>query len=161
MDRDEFGERVREYERLMYSVAFAVLRNETDACDAMGDGILRAYSRLNELRDVTVFKTWILRIVHNTAVDMIRKRHDTVCLEEAAQIPMHDCENAEEKLVLREAVNRLKLPYRTAVTLFYYEDLPTESIARIMSVPTVTVRQYLYRARKQLKEMLSEEDFHR
>ena len=161
MEREEFGERIRECERLMYSVAYSVLRNETDACDAVGEGILRAYARLNDLRDVTLFKTWVLRIVHNTAVDMIRKRHDTVTLEEAAEIPTQDTGNVEEKLVLREAVNSLKLPYRTAVTLFYYEDLPTESIARIMGIPSVTVRQYLHRARKQLKEILNKEEFHR
>ena len=60
-------------------------------------------------------------------------------------------------MALRDAVNQLKLPYRTAVTLFYYDDLPTESIGRIMGVPTVTVRQYLHRGRKQLKEILKED----
>lgn len=159
MEKEEFGERVRELERLMYSVAYSVLRNETDAADAVGDGILKAWIRLDELRDVSVFRTWILRIVHNAAVDRIRRRHDTGTLEEAEGIPSADSENMEEKLVLRDAVSRLKLPYRTAVTLFYYDDLPTETIGRIMGVPTVTVRQYLHRGRKLLKEMLEEEDF--
>ena len=156
MDKEEVGERVLELEWLMYSVAYSVLRNREDACDAVGDGILKAGTRLDELRDMTVFRTWILRIIHNTAVDMIRRRHDTVDLEEAAQIPSGENENLAEKMALRDAVNRLKLPYRTAVTLFYYDDLPTESIGRIMGVPTVTVRQYLYRGRKLLKEMLKE-----
>lgn len=157
MDKEEFGERVREMEKLMYSVAYSVLRNEADACDAVGDGILKAWTRLSELRDESVFRTWILRIIHNTAVDMIRRRHDTVDLEEAAQIPSVENDNLAEKLALRDAVNQLKLPYRTAVTLFYYDDLPTESIGRIMGVPTVTVRQYLHRGRKQLKEILKED----
>ena len=42
MEKEEFGERVRELERLMVSVAYSVLRNETDAADAVGDGILKA-----------------------------------------------------------------------------------------------------------------------
>ena len=154
MDKEEFGERVLELERLMYSVAYSVLRNREDACDAVGDGILKAWARLDELRDVSVFRTWILRIVRNAAVDRLRREHDTVDLEEAEQIPSAEHENTEERMVLRDAVNRLKLPYRTAVTLFYYDDLPAESIGRIMGVPTVTVRQYLYRGRKLLKEML-------
>ena len=159
MEREEFGERVHELERLMYSVAYSVLRNEADACDAVGESILKAWMRADDLRDISLFRTWILRIVHNTSVDMIRQRRDAAGLEEAEQIPAEERESTEDRMVLRNAVNRLKLPYRTAVTLFYYDDLPTESIGKIMGIPAVTVRQYLYRGRKQLKEMLNQEDF--
>lgn len=63
----------------------------------------------------------------------------------------------ETKLALKEAVESLKQPYRTVITLFYYEDLPINEISKITNTTTISVKQQLSRARKQLREILRED----
>ena len=57
---------------------------------------------------------------------------------------------------LQEAVKSLKQPYRTVITLYYYEDFSIAQIAKITDTSMVTVKQRLFRARKQLREILKE-----
>lgn len=164
IDKDEFCERIDTLQNAMYSLAYSIVKNEEDACDVVGEAILRAYSSLDQLWNPRAFKTWVLRIVHNTAVDYLRKQSHLVDVEDIeiyAERSEEETVDAASRLLLREAVDGLKQPYRTIVTLFYYEGLPTAKIAQITGVSVVTVRKQLFRARKQLRERLKQEDFTR
>ena len=68
------------------------------------------------------------------------------------------CENEmATRLTVKNAVDRLKQPYRTVVVLFYYENLSVSKIAQITGANVVSVRQQLSRARKMLRETLKED----
>ena len=144
----------------MYTLAFSILKNENDAVDIMQEAILKAYCNMDNLQDKKKFKSWILSIVHNTAIDFLRKHRETVDIEDqwgiSAPEPPIDM---AAKLTVWEAVQKLKLPYQTVVILFYYDNLPIQKISEITSTPAVTVRQQLFRARKMLAKLLNKEDF--
>ena len=72
-DKDAFCEHIRLCENAMYSLAFSIVRNDSDAGEIISESIYRAYKNLDTLKNENSFKPWILRIVHNTAVEMIRK----------------------------------------------------------------------------------------
>ena len=158
IDKDTFCEHIRLCENAMYSLAFSVVRNEADAEEIISESIYRAYSKSDTLKNEKSFKPWILRIVHNTAVEMIRKNSKIIPFSEIPDMP---CDNAEKditaSLTLRNAVNGLKQPYRTVVVLFYYENLSVSEIAQITSSNIVAVKQQLSRARKMLREILKED----
>ena len=161
ISKAEFCTKIKQYENAMYAVAYSILKNEHDAGDAIGEAILKAYSRLDSLKNPDAFKAWILRIVHNEAVELIRKNTPSVDIEEAHQIPSTDTESKRtEKLDLREAVESLPQPYRTVITLYYYESMPMPDIAEITSSTLVAVRQQLSRGRKMLRQMLKEDFLH-
>ena len=82
MDRDDFFFFLRICERAMYSLALSVLRNEEDASDAISESVYRAYKNIDTLKNDSSFKPWILRIVHNTAVEMIRKNENITPVDE-------------------------------------------------------------------------------
>lgn len=158
--KDEFCIGIRQAERAMYSLAFSIVRNEQDACDVISESILRAYSRLDTLKNDHAFRAWILRIVHNTAIEMIRKKADTVDIDACTDIAdTRKNVDITTKLTLLDAIEKLQQPYRTAVILFYYEDLSVAEIASTTGTSVVAVRQHLSRARKQLKQLLKKEDF--
>ena len=90
MDKDEFCEQIRLYEKSMYYVAMSVVRNEADAGDVISEAIYRAYKSLPALKHKRFFKAWILRIVHNTAVEWIRKNARLV------QMIISDSSNPEQ-----------------------------------------------------------------
>ena len=159
-EKEFFCECIRQHEKSMYALAFSILKNENDAADIMQEAILKAYCNMDNLRDKKKFKSWILSIVHNTAIEFLRKHRETVDIEDqwgiSAPEPPIDM---AAKLTVWEAVQKLKPPYRTVVVLFYYDNLSIQKISDITSTSAVTVRQQLSRARKMLAKLLSKEDF--
>lgn len=157
----EFCTYIKEYEHAMYSVAYSIVGNEHDASDAIGEAIVKAYSKLDSLRNPKAFKSWILRIVHNEAVELIRRNIPSVDLEAAYNLTDSDTESRRaEKLDLREAVKTLPQPYRTVITLYYYEGMPMEDIAHVTISTPLAVRQQISRGRKMLRQMLKEDFLH-
>lgn len=159
-EKEEFCERVRQCEGSMYKLALGILRNESDAEDVMQDAILKAYCNLQQLKDWNKFKAWILSIVHNTAIEYIRKQKDMVDIgEESLFVAPESTDDMAIKLTVWEAVQKLKLPYRTIVILFYYEDYSIRQIADITDTHVNTIKKQLSRGRKMLAQLLHKEDF--
>ncbi|MGN0489304.1 MAG: RNA polymerase sigma factor [Ruminococcus sp.] len=157
-DKDAFCEHIRLCEKAMYSLAYSIAKNDSDAGEIISESIYRAYKNLDTLKSEKSFKPWILRIVHNTAVETIRKNSKIIPMEETPDIPGDSPENdITTRFTVREAVNSLKQPYRTVVVLFYYENLSISKIAQITSTNTVTAKKQLSRARKMLRETLKED----
>lgn len=157
INKDTFCEQIRLQEKAMYSLAFSVVRNEADAADVIGEAILRAYRNMDTLKDIKAFRSWILRIVHNTSVDFIRKNSKVIPLDEVEIVENNNENNFINSLSLKEAINSLNQPYRAVIVLYYYENLSTSQIAKITDTTIVTVKQRLSRARKQLRELLKED----
>lgn len=157
LSKDEFCEYIKEYENSMYSVAFSILKNDADAGEAISEAVYRGYKNLNSLKNKKSFKPWILRIVHNTSLELIRKNARIIPFETIDENIPCDSGDATEKLTLREAVEKIKQPYRTVIILFYYEDLTTSQIAHVTNTNVAAVKKQLSRARKMLFEILKED----
>lgn len=157
-DKNEFCENIRLYEKSMYSLAFSIVKNDADAAEVISESILRAYKNIQTLKKADSFKPWILRIIHNTAVEMIRKNSKIIPIDELYNAVQESNENEiATNLTLKSAVEQLRQPYRTVVVLFYYENLSVSKIAQITDSNAVTVKQQLSRARKMLREALKED----
>src|SRR5437868_10344681 len=77
-DADLFYELVRPYERRVYSAAFAILRNSSDAEDAAQEAILKAFRHIRQFREEARFSTWLIQIAVNEARMRRRKNHADV-----------------------------------------------------------------------------------
>ena len=144
----------------MYAVAYSILRNDHDAADAIGESILRAYSTLDSLKNEKAFKPWLLKIIHNTCLEIIRKQKITLDIDE--QYDLADEKASEDhstRLALRQAVESLKQPYRTVVVLYYYENMSIKEISLISGDSVQAVKKQLSRAREMLKNIIRKEDF--
>lgn len=98
-----------------------------------------------------------MKIVHNLAVDYIRKNTKIISLDDI-EISDDGVENEIIKTVsLRKAVESLGCPYRIVIILYYYENLPIAQIAAVTNTTVIAVKQRLSRGRKQLREILKEE----
>ena len=82
IDKDTFCEQIRLHEKAMYYLAFSLVQNEADAADVIGEAILRAYKNIDGLKSEKAFKPWLLKIIHNTAVEYIRKNAKTISSQE-------------------------------------------------------------------------------
>lgn len=156
IDKDSFCRLIKQNEKTMYSVAFSILSNESDAADAISESIYRAYKNLDTLNNIYSFKPWLLRIVRNCAVELVRSNKKLLSIDDF-EIEESSSENEiVTALTLRKAVDQLKQPYREVVVLFYFEDLTIAQISKITGTSVVTAKQQLSRARKMLREMLME-----
>jgi RNA polymerase sigma-70 factor (ECF subfamily) len=134
-----------------------------DAEDVSQDAFLRAFHRLERFRGEAPFRSWLLRIAHNAALDHLRRRRperlDEAMLEgsvdESAQRP------PAETLERRERIDRLERklrglsgPHRAVLVLRDVEGLTYEEIATLTDAPVGTVKGRLHRARREFIEML-------
>ena len=159
-EKEYFCECIRECEKGMYTLAFGILKNEEDAADVLQDAILKAYCNLDALRDRKKFRSWMLSIVHNTAIEFLKKQRPTVDIEEQWELAEPEAAvDTAARLTLWEAVEKLKLPYRTVIILFYYQDCSVRQISAITETSESAVRQQLTRGRKLLAQLLNREDF--
>ena len=156
IDKDTFCRLVRQNERAMYSVSFSILSNESDAADAISEALYRAYKNLDTLKNEYAFKPWILRIVRNCAVELVRSNKNLLSIDDVEVEESSGENDIVTALTLRKAVEQLKQPYKEVVVLYYYEDLSIAQISKITGASVVTTKQQLSRARKMLRDMLME-----
>ena len=159
-EKELFCQNIRQCEKGMYVLAKGIVKNDTDVADVMQEAILKAYSNFDSLKDKTKFKPWILRIVHNAAIDFIKKQREIVDSDSFEYISMDEPTiDKETKLTVWEAVQKLKFPYQTVIILFYYNGYSAEQISEVTSTSVVNIRQQLSRGRKMLANLLNKEDF--
>lgn len=151
MEDTWFCRSVRERERSMFRLAWAMLRNEADCEDAVQSAILKAYEALPTLRDKNAFGSWLLRILQRECLQLLKKRPQTLPLEE---VPEPSWEDVPASGDLRAAFDRLPAKERGALVLFYYENMSVRDIARLMDASAGTVRSWLAGGRSHLKDLL-------
>src|SRR5271165_5954062 len=73
-ERAALDELFRRYRQPAYRVAFRLLGNEADALDAVQEGFVKALTHLAGFQGRSSFKTWLLRVISNAALDLGRQR---------------------------------------------------------------------------------------
>ena len=112
-----FCDNIKDLENGMYRLSYSILRNETDAQDAVQEAIYRSYKNLEFLKDKRKFKSWIYKIITNTSFEMLKNKKDYLDIEQ--ENVQEDKIDIDTNLTLWNAVQGLEQPYRTTITLFY------------------------------------------
>jgi len=158
---------VREHARLVYRIAYSVLRNHHDAEDATQEAFIRALRYKRKLEGVQDPKMWLARIAWRVAVDWDKrrgKRNSEVPLSEAesenAILELRSQLSSAEEITLgnelavlfASLVEALPGSLRDALKLSTVEELTPAEIAKILGTSEASVRSRLFRARQVLKE---------
>lgn len=152
MDKDKFIEEIKLNKKQMYMVAFSILQNHEDAEDVVQEALLAAYEKLYTLKREDRFRSWMMRIVVNQAKMHIRKGGGIVYVESTEKISGHYTEDRHEDIW--EIVLSLKSSLSTVVILYYAQGYGVSEIAKIMGIPSGTVKSRLSKARDILKKEL-------
>ena len=137
----------------MYRLAYTYVRNEEDALDIVQDSVYKAIKYSGRVRQEAHIRTWLWRIVMNTAVDFIRKNSREIATDETHETGREDVYQDFDTL---EALEILDEREKTIVVLRFFEDLKLDDIARILNENTSTVKTVLYRSLKKLRVRLTE-----
>ncbi len=140
-----------------------------EAEDLAQDVFLRAYRALPAFRGASSFRTWLYRIARNHCLSELRKgerRAPHLSIEEEGDEKVHALlpeppegleaaiEKKEVRRRVRALVDRLPDSYRTALTLFYLNELKYDEVADTMEIPLGTVKTLIHRARLRLRDLV-------
>jgi RNA polymerase sigma-70 factor (ECF subfamily) len=147
------------YQDMVYGLALARTGSRTDADDVFQEVFLAYYQSGKVFRDEEHRKAWLLRTTVNQSrrVTASSWRRKTVPLSEREDTPVQFREPEENRVW--EALQALAEDYRLPIYLFYFQELPTQEIAKILAIRPGAVRMRLTRGREQLREKLKGEIF--
>lgn len=152
-----FGTLIEKEQEYLYRMAFLYVREEADALDVVQDSIIKAYKSVKNLREPEHFRTWLTKILINTAQDTLRRRKVTVPLEEELGCPAKEAMAPEERLDLYQALEALPEKYQNVIKLKYLDGYTIREISAMTGMPEGTVSVYLRRAIGQLRIILKED----
>lgn len=170
-----FANIVQQTEGLVAQIVFKMIPNPEDRKDIAQDIYLKAFHHLKGFKFQARLSTWIGQIAYNTCLNYLEKRklvlpdntaedqdaHDTA-LELLSTTTLQTLRNdAEQTLaqkeraaILQKAIHRLSPIHKTLISLYHQEELSYAEIGQITTLPEGTVKNYLFRARKALKDDL-------
>jgi RNA polymerase sigma-70 factor (ECF subfamily) len=168
--RGALEELFRRYRQPAYRVAFRLLGNEADALDAVQEGFVKALTHLHGFQGRSSFKTWLLRVVSNAALDLGRQRgrRETVSLDATrasdGQVPQllaedeagRRLEQADLRRLLDQALATLSEVQRQTFVLYADGELSYREVAEATGTSIGTVMSRLFYARQKLRAYLSE-----
>ncbi|MFJ8088956.1 sigma-70 family RNA polymerase sigma factor [Lysinibacillus sp. NPDC095746] len=147
-DEDAFLHLIKQYEQTMYRMAFACLRNEHDAIEAIQEATYRSLKKIHTIKEPDYFSTWLVRILLNICHDM-RERSRRLELQE--DIEISDNAPNYERFEMTDIITKLPKEQQELIFLKYFQDYKNQDIARLQNVPEGTVKSRLHAALKKLK----------
>ncbi|MBD0841047.1 RNA polymerase sigma factor SigM [Streptomyces sp. TRM68416] len=165
-DPDAFGEIVRRHRDRLWAVALRTLGDREEAADAVQDALVSAYRAAHTFRGQSAVTTWLHRITVNACLDRARKAasrktspvDDTERLEQLLEPHEEASAPAERNDLHRqllEALGTLPPDQRAALVLVDMQGYPVAEAARVLDVPTGTVKSRCARGRARLLPLLA------
>lgn len=141
------------YEDVMYRTAFAYLKNEHDAIEAIQETTYRSLKKIHTLKEPRYVGTWLVRILLNVCHDM-HKRKNRLELRETLEVEGQYYDSP--KLEIVEAISQLPHEQQQLIYLKYYHDMKNTEIASAQNIPEGTVKSRLHTALRKLRLYFSE-----
>jgi RNA polymerase sigma-70 factor (ECF subfamily) len=163
-DHRAFAEFVDKYKEMVFLCCRTLGLGDDEADDVASETFMAAYSNIRRYRGQAELGTWLWRIAYCQGVNYLRKRRrksqflaepDEQIADSKKHEPSATAQGKETGEVVWEAVERLPRLWAVATVLFYREEKSVKEIAKIMRVRQNTVKTYLFRSRKRLKELLA------
>ena len=164
-DKEAFRQVVRQYQRMVFSLALKMLCNEEEAKDTVQDTFVRVWQNIVEYDTAKSFVTWIYTIATRLCLDRIKAKKHTATMPEdvdalarfAADTDSQvNLENSEWVAIVRLLASRLSDKQKTVFTLCQLEGLDTDEVQRITGLDATQIKSNLYVARQTIRKQLTE-----
>ena len=168
-NREALEELFSRHRRRLYNTAFRVLRNPADAEDALQEGLLSAFRKLDTFEGRSQFSTWLTRIVFNAAAMQMRRRRPEIVasiddepasgqqpwahrIPDQRRNPEEIYAQLERRQIVRQCLQSLPPPYRHAMRLCVVQGLNVREAAEALGIPIGTLKNHLHRAKLRFKQ---------
>lgn len=155
---------IQKYGKRLYGLCLTLCANSCDADDLYQDTWLKVVKNITQYDANQEFEPWLTRICVNTYRNSLRRlirspifngftsEEEKTAVLEQAPAPV-----ASDYSALHASINQLPAKLRITVILFYFQDMDIIAVAQVLSIPPGTVKSRLNKARKLLKEVLTDE----
>lgn len=157
---------VKQYEKLVFFVINRLVRHVQDKEDICQEVFIKVHQSLHKFQFQSKLSTWIARIAYLTAVDHLKKSKAAYQADYPENIDdYHFTEDSPEAEFIKKdtaayvnlLIEQMPLQYRTVLTLYHINEFTCPEIEQITGIPAGTVKSYLFRGRKLLKEKIEKD----
>ena len=152
-DEQAFLQLMNLHKEALYRTAFAFLKNEHDAIEAIQEVTFRAYQKIHTVKEAQYMKTWLIRIMMNYCQDQLKKKKRFIS-NEGLQEKGYEPDNYA--MEIEEAMAALPEKDRQLIHLKYFQNTKIKEIADIENIPEGTVKSRLHKALKSLQNFMTE-----
>jgi len=157
---------IEKYQRLVSHIVFRMVSNTADREDICQDIFLKVYQNVAGFRFECKMSTWIAKIAYHACINHLQKKkiplfrngspEDKSFADISGENKPPDAFTEERDIAsrLQAEIDKLDPPFRTILTLYHVDEMSYAEIGKIMDLPEGTVKSYLFRARKRLRERL-------
>jgi RNA polymerase sigma-70 factor (ECF subfamily) len=157
-----FRQLVERHHPLAFSAVRTVMGDRDDVEDVVQDVFIKVYRALATFRTDSRFSTWLYRIARNEAISHVRKKtmsgppiEETVLESPESSRPDQQYQVREEQSLMSRYLEQLEENYRTVLELRYLGERSYQEISEAMELPIGTVKSYIYRAKAELKRIMT------
>ena len=151
MTGDEFSERIIGMMQTLYRVSYSQLPQSCDRDDAVQECLYKAWKKRRQLKDERTMQTWVIRILINECRNIQKRSGRELALDELPEREAPPSADHELHDALLEIDEKLRLP----MLLHYIEGYSTNEVAKILRLPSGTVKSRMSRARRELQKILN------
>lgn len=169
-DSNAFKIIISQTKGLVIQIIYKMISNQEDREDIVQEVYLKVYNKLSSFRFNSKLSTWIGTIAYNTCINHLEKKkiatldintNNEMNISEAisnhsinsiVNLTENQVFKKERALILKLEIDKLPPLYKTIITLFHVEELSYNEISKITNLPEGTLKSYLFRARKRLRE---------
>jgi RNA polymerase sigma-70 factor (ECF subfamily) len=158
---------VKKYQQKVFQSSMGFLHDEDEAADLTQDIFIKVYQHLDSFNGRSSFSTWLYRICVNMGNNHLRKQKIRQLFRTeneviAGHIPStsgadKELLKKERKIIIKQALQKLKASQRKAIVLSHYQDLSNAELAEVMGLTVKAAESLLFRARTRLQETLKNE----
>ncbi|UYZ00674.1 sigma-70 family RNA polymerase sigma factor [Peribacillus frigoritolerans] len=147
----------QQFEEDIYRLAYVYVKNKDDALDVVQEVAYQSFKKIDTLKKPEYFKTWLMKITINCAINVIRKNKKVVLLKSDFEALMGtEEEDLLLSLSLQELMDFLQEDEKSVILLRFYHDHTLKEISEILEIPLGTAKSVLYRALNKLRKNYKE-----
>lgn len=158
-DQQAFRTLIAQHQRLVAHMVGRLVDNHEDREELCQDVFLKVYSSIQSFKFDSKLSTWIATIAYRMSVNYLRKHKSRPIEEDLDKVSFTQgvedrvFEKEDYSAFIQKLVQQMPFNYRNVLTLFYLEGFSYPEIVKVTGMPEGTVKNYLFRAKKKLKEL--------
>ena len=151
-----FEEYIKGNKEKLYKISYVYLKNKDDAMDVIHESIVKAYRKLDNIKDLNNIDKWFIRLLINTSIDYIRKNSKMILMEDKdMEVLINKSKEQEDGFSL--LIENLNEELRLIIILKYFHGYKISEISEILNLKESQVKNKIHKALNLLRKEIEEE----
>ena len=151
-----FEEYIKGNKEKLYKISYVYLKNKDDAMDVIHESIVKAYKKLDNIKDLNNIDKWFIRLLINTSIDYIRKNSKMILMEDKDMEVLIN-KSKEQGDGFNLLIENLNEELRLIIILKYFHGYKISEISEILNLKESQVKNKIHKALNLLRKEIEEE----